>query len=218
MWGQRDGDREFFSLGKRDFPLTWTTLSFHRALATKAGKGHHKWLLCRLQRLVTKDAICILEAELILHRYNGILCFQLVPASKQLDFTACPWERKAGRELRSSTEDKQVARKHPQGISCGLYYEGWNLGLFAPPQQIKQTKQTSKLTGIHIVKLPSGLSGSVRPSQFMFMLHWLLTLDVLLPNGCRGMVPMTSGKLRNKSMAPGISTYTWRTTTTEVYD
>lgn len=72
----------------------------------------------------------------------------------------------------------------------------------------KNQNKTSKLIGICIVKLPSGLSGNVRPSQFMFMLHWLLTLDVLLPNGCRGMVPMTSGKLRNKSMAPGISTYT----------
>ena len=61
---------------------------------------------------------------------------------------------------------------------------------------------------IHYVKLPSGLSGRDKPSQFIFMLHWLLTLEVLLPNGCRGMVPMTRGKLRNKSIAPGISTYT----------
>jgi len=69
-----------------------------------------------------------------------------------------------------------------------------------------ESNRTSKLIRICVVNLPSGLSGSVRPSQFMFMLHWLLTLDVLLPNGCKGMVPMTSGKLRNKSMAPGIST------------
>lgn len=72
----------------------------------------------------------------------------------------------------------------------------------------KKSKESSELLGICIIKLPSSLSGRVRPSQFMFMLPWLLTLDVLVPNGCRGIVPMTSGKLRNKSTAPGISTYT----------
>ena len=57
--------------------------------------------------------------------------------------------------------------------------------------------------------LPSGLSGKAMPSQLMVMLHWELTLDVRLPNGCRGIVPMTRGRLRDRFMAPGMSTYTW---------
>ena len=56
--------------------------------------------------------------------------------------------------------------------------------------------------------VPSGLSGRAMPSQLMVMLHWLLTLEVREPKGCRGMVPMTRGRLRDRLMAPGMSTYT----------
>ncbi len=54
--------------------------------------------------------------------------------------------------------------------------------------------------------LPSGLSGRPMPSQLM--LHWLLTLEVREPKGWRGMVPMTRGRLRDRFIAPGMSTYT----------
>lgn len=44
------------------------------------------------------------------------------------------------------------------------------------------------------------------PSQLM--LHWLLTLEVREPKGWRGMVPMTSGRFKDRFIAPGMSTYT----------
>ena len=56
--------------------------------------------------------------------------------------------------------------------------------------------------------LPSGLSGRAMPSQLMVMLHWLLTLEVREPKGWSGMVPMTRGRLRDRFIAPGMSTYT----------
>lgn len=62
----------------------------------------------------------------------------LVPASKQL---ACTSERRRQRgELHSSTQSKQVARKHPQRTSYGPSYDECNFCLFACQQRIKHTK------------------------------------------------------------------------------
>lgn len=47
-------------------------------------------------------------------------------------------------------------------------------------------------------------------SQSRLTLYWLLTLDVRLPKGCSGMVPMTSGSSRSSLDVPGISTQTCR--------
>lgn len=115
-----------FSFDKRSFPLKWITLSFHKALATRVGKGHRKLLW---EVTTPRNQGCKWDTESRINsaevqRYPG---FSLLPPSKQLNFTASP-SGKAGRELCSSTKDKQVARKHPQGISCGLYDKGCNLG------------------------------------------------------------------------------------------
>lgn len=68
---------------------------------------------------------------------------------------------------------------------------------FAAPRQIPERRS------------PSGCSGMVL-SQSRLMLYWLLTLDVRLPNGCSGIVPMTSGSSRSSLDVPGISTQTCR--------
>lgn len=46
-------------------------------------------------------------------------------------------------------------------------------------------------------------------SHSRLTLYWLLTLDVRLPKGWRGMVPMTSGSSRHSLDVPGTSTQTW---------
>lgn len=46
-------------------------------------------------------------------------------------------------------------------------------------------------------------------SHSRLTLYWLLTLDVRLPKGCRGMVPMTRGSSRHILDVPGTSTQTW---------
>ena len=46
-------------------------------------------------------------------------------------------------------------------------------------------------------------------SHSRFTLYWLLTLEVRLPNGWRGMVPMTRGSSRHSLEVPGTSTQTW---------
>ena len=46
-------------------------------------------------------------------------------------------------------------------------------------------------------------------SHSRFTLYWLLTLEVLLPKGWSGIVPMTSGSSRNSLDVPGTSTQTW---------
>lgn len=67
-----------FLLSHKRFPLKWITLSFHKdSKATKSNKGHLNRYSGRLHCLTTKDTAGILEAELILPRYNGILCFHL---------------------------------------------------------------------------------------------------------------------------------------------
>lgn len=45
-------------------------------------------------------------------------------------------------------------------------------------------------------------------SHSRFTLYWLLTLEVLLPKGWRGIVPMTSGSSRHSLDVPGTSTQT----------
>lgn len=47
-----------------------------------------------------------------------------------------------------------------------------------------------------------------RRSHSKFTLYWLLTLEVLLPKGWRGIVPMTSGSSRYSLDVPGTSTHT----------
>lgn len=47
-------------------------------------------------------------------------------------------------------------------------------------------------------------------SHSRFTLYWLLTLEVLLPKGWSGMVPMTSGSSRYSLDVPGTSTQTCR--------
>lgn len=48
-------------------------------------------------------------------------------------------------------------------------------------------------------------------SHSRFTLYWLLTLEVLLPKGCRGIVPMTNGSSRYSLDVPGTSTQTcWK--------
>lgn len=56
--------------------------------------------------------------------------------------------------------------------------------------------------------LRSGCSGMARRSHSRFTLYWLLTLEVLLPKGWRGIVPMTSGSSRYSLDVPGTSTQT----------
>lgn len=58
--------------------------------------------------------------------------------------------------------------------------------------------------------LRSGCSGMAMRSHSRLTLYWLLTLDVRLPKGWRGMVPMTSGSSRHSLDVPGTSTQTWR--------
>lgn len=55
---------------------------------------------------------------------------------------------------------------------------------------------------------PSRCSGMAMRSQSRFRLYWLLTLEVRLPKGWRGMVPMTSGSSRDNFEGPGMSTHT----------
>lgn len=57
--------------------------------------------------------------------------------------------------------------------------------------------------------LRSGCSGMAMRSHSRLTLYWLLTLEVLLPKGWRGMVPMTSGSSRHSLDVPGTSTQTW---------
>lgn len=59
------------------------------------------------------------------------------------------------------------------------------------------------------IYLRSGCSGMAMRSHSMFTLYWLLTLDVRLPNGCRGIVPITSGSSRESLDVPGTSTHTY---------
>lgn len=62
-------------LPQKRFPLKWITLSFHNVLATN--NDHLNCYSDRLHWLTTKDTAGILEAELILPRYNGTLCLHL---------------------------------------------------------------------------------------------------------------------------------------------
>ena len=57
--------------------------------------------------------------------------------------------------------------------------------------------------------LRSGCSGMAMRSHSRFTLYWLLTLEVRLPNGWRGIVPMTKGSSRHSLDVPGTSTQTW---------
>lgn len=57
--------------------------------------------------------------------------------------------------------------------------------------------------------LRSGCSGIAMRSHSRLTLYWLLTLDVRLPKGWSGMVPMTSGSSRHSLDVPGTSTQTW---------
>lgn len=56
--------------------------------------------------------------------------------------------------------------------------------------------------------LRSGCSGMAMRSHSRLTLYWLLTLEVRLPKGWRGMVPMTSGNSRHSLDVPGTSTQT----------
>lgn len=53
-----------FLLWQKRFPKKWITLSFHKVLATKDDKDHVNSYFGRLQWLITKDTVGILEAEL----------------------------------------------------------------------------------------------------------------------------------------------------------
>lgn len=128
-----------FLLWQKRFLLKWITLSFHKdTKATKDNKGHLNCYSGRLHCLTTRDTRGRISSAQV--QWHSVL--SLAPASKKLNSTAFTPERGRQRgELHSSTGHKQVARKHPQRIFYGLYYEGCNLCLFAWQQWIKINTQ-----------------------------------------------------------------------------
>lgn len=91
------GRRQSFSFHKMYFPLKWITLTFHKALATKAAKGHHKLLFWQVTMPYNQGCNWDTGGRINSEQVQWHPVFSLVPASKQLAFH-CLSLREEGRE------------------------------------------------------------------------------------------------------------------------